>query len=112
HHPVGRFVPWEYVLENSTVTAACIASSPAFSYLGQPFNVYVGVSARNRSGGVTKNYPDIPDIGAVVSFQARDEDGGTVLSDRIQPPSLALAWDAGEGTGIGSGVMLGRRDDL
>jgi MSHA biogenesis protein MshQ len=110
-HSVGRFVPWQYVLENSTVTAACSASSPAFSYLSQPFNVSIGVSARNRSGGVTQNYPDIG-TGADVTLQARDQDSETVLTDRVQPLPLALLWGAGQGTASSSSIILGRRDDL
>jgi len=110
-HNVGRFVPWQFRLEASAVTAACTASSQGFSYLDEPFYVTVTTSARNRDGFITLNYPDVG-AGSGLKLVARDEQSGIALSDRILPLPIALTWAAGEGNGSSAAVAVTRRDDF
>ena len=56
---VGRFAPWDFGVTLNNAPSFQPASS-GFTYLGQPFGYNtapsVTITARNRSGGTTKNY--------------------------------------------------------
>lgn len=92
--PLGRFLPWQFQIDYSSVQAACLAGTPEFSYLEQAFPVTFDVSARNRDGAVTQNYPD-QGVGAEAVMQARDMINNDSLSTRITPAWTQPVWVAG-----------------
>ncbi|MGS3175515.1 DUF6701 domain-containing protein [Aeromonas sanarellii] len=91
---LGRFVPWDFHLASGTVTPAC----GDFSYMSQPFDLQTTVQARNKEGGVTRNYRDAFARGALTLVAANNQDG-VDRSNRLAP--LAASWT--EGTGKQSG---------
>jgi MSHA biogenesis protein MshQ len=76
--PVGRFTPNDFVLSNGSVTPGC----GSFSYMGQPMPTSFTVTARNSSGGTTRNYRDEFAPG-LVSLVAENNDNGLSLSSRL-----------------------------
>ena len=113
----GRFVPDHFTLTSGSVTAACVAGAPAFTYMNQPFqNLTVNIQAENAAGTVTVNYhsPGFPANLAAVAWQAENADNGVDLSARfdidlstplIEPPSTL--W--GGGVHSASTTMAGFR---
>ncbi|MGU5595338.1 DUF6701 domain-containing protein [Aeromonas sanarellii] len=86
--PLGRFVPWDFHLASGTVTPAC----GGFSYMSQPFGVQTTVQARNKEGGVTKNYRGAFARGTLSLVAANNQDG-VDRSNRLDP--LVTSWSAG-----------------
>ncbi|WOX48107.1 DUF6701 domain-containing protein [Aeromonas sp. XH] len=86
--PLGRFVPWDFHLVSGTVTPAC----GGFSYMSQPFGVQTTVQARNKEGGITKNYRGAFARGTLSLVAANDQDG-VDRSNRLDP--LVTSWSAG-----------------
>ncbi|MGS3141439.1 DUF6701 domain-containing protein [Aeromonas sanarellii] len=86
--PLGRFVPWDFNLVSGTVTPAC----GGFSYMSQPFGVQTTVQARNKEGGVTKNYRGAFARGTLSLVAANNQDG-VDRSNRLDP--LVTSWSAG-----------------
>lgn len=85
YEDLGRFLPWEFRVEKvgSSAQMVCTDSAPGFTYLGEPFDVKLRVSALNGDGGITRNYPDVGD-GAIAKLVARDIDTSTNLTDRLE----------------------------
>lgn len=99
---VGRFLPWEFRVEAVGTLVEMTCSAPGFTYLGQPFETSLRLSARNRAGAVTQNYPDVG-AGASATLVARDKDTDAVLSGPLETMPLALTWAAPvAGSGYGA----------
>lgn len=95
---VGRFVPDHFTLTSGSVTAACTAGGPAFTYMNQPFpSLTANIQAENAAGVVTVNYhsPGFPDNLATVAWQAENANNGTDLSARMNVPSPSPLWVSG-----------------
>ncbi|MBZ0132177.1 MAG: LamG domain-containing protein [Rhodocyclaceae bacterium] len=95
---VGRFVPDHFTLTSGTLTAACMAGAPPFTYMNQPFqNLTANVEAQNASGVATVNYhsPGFPASLATLAWQAENADNGTDLSARLSVPAPAVPWSNG-----------------
>lgn len=97
---VGRFLPWEFRVEavGTAVEMACSVPTPEFTYLGEPFETSLRISARNRAGTVTQNYPD-ESFEASATLVARDIEKEVELSERMYKDAepmeampLALTW--------------------
>lgn len=101
--PVGRFVPWDFSMTSGTVTPAC----GGFSYMSQPFDVDAIVVARNKEGGVTKNYRDAFAKGALILAAANNQDG-VDRSNRLVP--LAASWSEGTGKATGQSRFMRLRE--
>ncbi|MNG92715.1 hypothetical protein D3C79_516570 [compost metagenome] len=101
--PVGRFVPWDFSMTSGTVTPAC----GGFSYMSQPFGVDAIVVARNKEGGVTKNYRDAFAKGALILAAANNQDG-VDRSNRLVP--LAASWSEGTGKATGQSRFMRLRE--
>ncbi|WP_427206248.1 DUF6701 domain-containing protein [Aeromonas media] len=101
--PVGRFVPWDFSMTSGTVTPAC----GGFSYMSQPFDVDAIVVARNKEGGVTKNYRDAFAKGAFILAAANNQDG-VDRSNRLVP--LAASWSEGTGKATGQSRFMRLRE--
>lgn len=87
--PVGRITPYDFALTNPSITAGC----GSFSYMGQPMPTSFTVTARNSSGGTTRNYRDEFARG-LVSLVAENGDNGVPLSSRLGGLG-SLGWQAG-----------------
>jgi len=87
--PVGRFTPYDFALSNGSITPGC----GSFSYMGQPMPTSFTVTARNSSGGTTRNYRDEFARG-LVSLVAENGDNGVPLSSRLSGLG-SLGWQAG-----------------
>ncbi|WOQ13055.1 DUF6701 domain-containing protein [Aeromonas media] len=101
--PVGRFVPWDFSMTSGTVTPAC----GGFSYMSQPFGVDAIVVARNKEGGITKNYRDAFAKGALILAAANNQDG-VDRSNRLVP--LAASWSEGTGKATGQSRFMRLRE--
>ncbi|MGN5139072.1 DUF6701 domain-containing protein [Aeromonas sp. 164P] len=88
--PIGRFVPWEFVLQDGFLTQAC----HSFSYVGQPVAAGFTLQARNRQGGVTANYQGAFARGQAALVAVNDRDGVNVADEVLFPESLG--WQQGE----------------
>lgn len=100
---VGRFVPWDFNLVSGIVTPAC----GGFSYMSQPFGVDAIVVARNKEGGITKNYRDAFGKGALILAAANNQDG-VDRSNRLTP--LAASWSEGTGKATGQSRFMRLRE--
>lgn len=95
---VGRFVPDHFTLTSGTVTAACAAGAPAFTYMNQPFqSLTANVEAQNATNAVTVNYnsPGFPASLATVAWQAENADNGIDLSARLNVAAPSPLWNGG-----------------
>ncbi|MFM5162067.1 DUF6701 domain-containing protein [Aeromonas rivipollensis] len=101
--PMGRFVPWDFNLVSGIVTPAC----GGFSYMSQPFGVDAIVVARNKEGGITKNYRDAFAKGALILAAANNQDG-VDRSNRLTP--LAASWSEGTGKATGQSRFMRLRE--
>ncbi|WP_429092296.1 DUF6701 domain-containing protein [Aeromonas rivipollensis] len=101
--PVGRFVPWDFNMVSGIVTPAC----GGFSYMSQPFDVDATVVARNREGGITKNYRDAFARGTLSLVAANNQDG-VDRSNRLAP--LAASWSEGTGKATGQSRFMRLRE--
>lgn len=101
--PVGRFVPWDFNMVSGIVTPAC----GGFSYMSQPFDVDATVVARNREGGITKNYRDAFARGTLSLVAANNKDG-VDRSNRLAP--LAASWSEGTGKATGQSRFMRLRE--
>ncbi|MGE6285835.1 DUF6701 domain-containing protein [Aeromonas media] len=100
---LGRFVPWDFNLVSGIVTPAC----GGFSYMSQPFGVDAIVVARNKEGGITKNYRDAFAKGALILAAANNQDG-VDRSNRLTP--LAASWSEGTGKATGQSRFMRLRE--
>ncbi|WP_429172996.1 DUF6701 domain-containing protein [Aeromonas rivipollensis] len=100
---LGRFVPWDFNLVSGIVTPAC----GGFSYMSQPFGVDAIVVARNKEGGITKNYRDAFAKGALILAAANNQDG-VDHSNRLAP--LAASWVEGTGKAAGQSRFMRLRE--
>lgn len=100
---LGRFVPWDFNLVSGIVTPAC----GGFSYMSQPFGVDAIVVARNKEGGITKNYRDAFAKGALILAAANNQDG-VDRSNRLTP--LATSWSEGAGKATGQSRFMRLRE--
>ncbi|MDU4189448.1 MAG: DUF6701 domain-containing protein [Aeromonas sp.] len=101
--PVGRFVPWDFNLVSGSVTPAF----GGFSYMSQPFGVQTTVQARNKEGGVTKNYRGAFARGTLSLVAANNQDG-VDRSNRLAP--LAASWTEGTGKQTGETRFMRLRE--
>jgi MSHA biogenesis protein MshQ len=101
--PVGRFVPWDFNLVSGSVTPAF----GGFSYMSQPFGVQTTVQARNKEGGVTKNYRGDFARGTLSLVAANNQDG-VDRSNRLAP--LAASWTEGTGKQTGETRFMRLRE--
>lgn len=101
--PVGRFVPWDFNMVSGIVTPAC----GGFSYMSQPFDVDATVVARNKEGGITKNYRDAFARGTLSLVAANNQDG-VDRSNRLAP--LAASWSEGTGKATGQSRFMRLRE--
>ncbi len=101
--PMGRFVPWDFNLVSGSVTPAF----GGFSYMSQPFGVQTTVQARNKEGGVTKNYRGAFARGTLSLVAANNQDG-VDRSNRLAP--LAASWTEGTGKQTGETRFMRLRE--
>ncbi|WP_216366578.1 DUF6701 domain-containing protein [Aeromonas media] len=101
--PMGRFVPWDFNLVSGSVTPAF----GGFSYMSQPFGVQTTVQARNKEGGVTKNYRGAFARGTFSLVAANNQDG-VDRSNRLAP--LAASWTEGTGKQTGETRFMRLRE--
>lgn len=85
----GRFTPYNFALSNGSVSAGC----GSFSYMDQPMPTNFTVTARNLSGGTTRNYRD-EFATATLGLVAENGDNGVSLSSRLSGLG-SLGWQAG-----------------
>ncbi|MGN5139068.1 DUF6701 domain-containing protein [Aeromonas sp. 164P] len=85
---VGRLVPWDFLLTEPALKPAC----GTFSYVEQPTRIHFGLQARNRTGGVTRNYQGVFARGEaeLLAFGPDDDSGVGLLVDK--PP---VGWQQG-----------------
>lgn len=105
--PYGRFLPWSIAVDLATNTPACSSGEPPFTYLGQPQETTASLSALNRSGQVTVNYPD-EGAGTGLSLLAHDLDTDTALGQRIEQDVIPVTWNEGLGLVQNAPVTIGR----
>jgi len=111
--PVGRFVPYEFHLQDSPMsllTPACSAGLQPFTYLGQAFSVDGEILAQNYLGELTLNYPDTG-TGAPMQFLAFDSDEERDLSERLSPDVITPSWQNGVGSMTAAQLTLERDED-
>ena len=92
---IGRFIPWQFELVDAWITPACQNLGNPFTYMGQAMELSLEVLAENRDGDLTLNYPDVG-TGASVLLSARDLNGSSDISDRLEGDSFTPTWDEGE----------------
>ena len=102
---VGRFVPARFEMTSASVMPTCQAPSKTpFSYMDQPYDAMLTLSAVNAAGEVTTNYTGNY---AKASAQLFAANSGTNLSNRLTAisgrtdnliPTDDLAWDHGVST--------------
>ena len=104
---IGRFIPWQFDLVDTWITAACQNLSDPFTYMAQPMELSLEVLAENRDGDTTLNYPDVG-TGASVLLTARDLNGNNDVSDRLIDDSFIPTWDEGEAVVSAQSFQLDR----
>ncbi|MDO8909917.1 MAG: hypothetical protein Q7W55_15640 [Pseudohongiella sp.] len=106
----GRFLPWQFHVDNAWVEPACNVMDDIFTYMDQPFVMTVNLSARNRDQQLTLNYPDTA-TPAVLRLQARDAAADLVLSSRLSPSAHVPVWAQGLGILSAAEVTLTKLPD-
>ena len=93
--PVGRFTPYDYLIQNPALQAACAASG--FSYMDQPFAISYNAVARNKRGQTTTNYDSTLANGAFIrdntTLVAENADNGVALDGRLS--AITAPWSQG-----------------
>lgn len=98
--PVGRFYPYGFSpAVGSIVNRSDLSCAPAsvFTYMNEPFQGLIQLSAVNMAGNVTSNYGLVggldPTVGS--SWGLTSSSGATNLSSRINFNSETGAWSSG-----------------
>jgi len=120
HGPVGRFVPYDFVLTNNVPVFRTGCTTGSFTYIGQPFTYAVApiatLTARALGGATTRNYTGTFWKITNSTLSARTYSAGTIALDGTGlPPTTTdpAIVDTGNGTGTltfsaGTGLALGR----
>lgn len=99
YETVGRFYPYAFVASNGTMTnrTDLTCSTPSsFSYMDEPFQESMTLTAVGKSGGTTTNY-GLPymDPTQAASWGLGASSGGANLSSRLSMTSESGAWSGG-----------------
>ncbi len=95
---IGRFTPNVFTIDASTITPFCSVDY-AHSYLGQPLEAAIRLTARALGGVLCENYEGAfarySDALFIADFTAIDTAGPTALSSRVEATTVAFAWGNG-----------------
>ncbi|UAL44070.1 MSHA biogenesis protein MshQ [Shewanella inventionis] len=89
---IGRFVPDSFAVSSSSVLPSC----GSFTYMDQPFDLTLTLTAYNTVGNITQNYQGAF-AKATASLVGENNNNGVNLSSRLSAlPIDASTWSLGE----------------